>query len=321
MYQHILAPVDGSLLSASAVGQVVEFARVLGAKVTFCHVKPNESPADEARAIIGKSETAARGAGIDHQSVVLVNERPYEAILLTAEELHCDLIFMASHGQRGFLGLNLGSQTQRVLASSRIPVLVAAIERNNRLPIADRALAVYRDEHRSIAAVVRGLTNLMQVYTGEGILPDLSLLHAMLFYLETFPKSQHHPREEQCLFPKLRGKDEALDTLIGKLEAQHGDESRLLAEMGDALHCCYTGGRLAMVALSRLADQFAELTWSHMILEDKIILGHVQQFFSETDWQDVERGFAGNNSPSLGGRLGEGLHRLLVEIMNRAPQG
>ena len=40
------------------------------------------------------------------------------------EEKGCDLIMMASHGRRGVKGLLLGSETQKVLTHSRIPVLV-----------------------------------------------------------------------------------------------------------------------------------------------------------------------------------------------------
>jgi nucleotide-binding universal stress UspA family protein len=36
----------------------------------------------------------------------------------------CDLIMMASHGRRGVQALLLGSETQKVLTHSRIPVLV-----------------------------------------------------------------------------------------------------------------------------------------------------------------------------------------------------
>jgi nucleotide-binding universal stress UspA family protein len=48
----------------------------------------------------------------------------HEAILETAAAEGCDLIFMASHGRRGLAGLLLGSETQRVLLHSSLPVLV-----------------------------------------------------------------------------------------------------------------------------------------------------------------------------------------------------
>ena len=54
----------------------------------------------------------------------LVNDLPYEGIIETASSEGCDLIFMASHGRRGLVGLLLGSETQKVLTHSTIPVLV-----------------------------------------------------------------------------------------------------------------------------------------------------------------------------------------------------
>lgn len=41
-----------------------------------------------------------------------------------ATKSRCDLIMMASHGRRGLPGILLGSETQKVLTHSTIPVLV-----------------------------------------------------------------------------------------------------------------------------------------------------------------------------------------------------
>lgn len=50
--------------------------------------------------------------------------RPAEAIVRAARTGKCDAISMASHGRSGVGGLLLGSETARVLANSKIPVLV-----------------------------------------------------------------------------------------------------------------------------------------------------------------------------------------------------
>ena len=49
---------------------------------------------------------------------------PHEEIIRAAKDNGCDLIFMASHGRRGISGLLLGSETNKVLTHSKIPVLV-----------------------------------------------------------------------------------------------------------------------------------------------------------------------------------------------------
>jgi nucleotide-binding universal stress UspA family protein len=54
----------------------------------------------------------------------VTSDIPYEAIIDAASSTGCDLIFMASHGRRGFSGLLLGSETQKVLTHSKIPVLI-----------------------------------------------------------------------------------------------------------------------------------------------------------------------------------------------------
>ncbi len=41
MYKHILVPTDGSTLATDAVRKAVDFARAIGAKITFFHAKPD----------------------------------------------------------------------------------------------------------------------------------------------------------------------------------------------------------------------------------------------------------------------------------------
>jgi nucleotide-binding universal stress UspA family protein len=53
-----------------------------------------------------------------------VSTSPYEEIIGLAADAGCDLIFMASHGRRGVAALLLGSETNKVLTHSKIPVLV-----------------------------------------------------------------------------------------------------------------------------------------------------------------------------------------------------
>jgi nucleotide-binding universal stress UspA family protein len=49
---------------------------------------------------------------------------PSEEIVRLASELGCDAIFMASHGRKGINRLFVGSETQKVLAHTNLPVMV-----------------------------------------------------------------------------------------------------------------------------------------------------------------------------------------------------
>ena len=83
-----------------------------------------QSAEEEAKGILDRAVADAAAAGVQADTESVVSEIPYEAIINTAERRGCDLIFMASHGRRGLAGLLLGSETQRVLTHSKIPVLV-----------------------------------------------------------------------------------------------------------------------------------------------------------------------------------------------------
>lgn len=145
MFKHLLVPTDGSRLSLQAVNRAVLFAREMGACITFfCAVQPypkiyygmggifdantpnkfREIMKGTASDILDAAEKIAQEAGVECDKVMLLSEEPYEAIIKVAKQKGCDLIFMASHGRRGVKGLVLGSETQKVLTYSCIPVLV-----------------------------------------------------------------------------------------------------------------------------------------------------------------------------------------------------
>lgn len=145
MFKHILVPTDGSQLSMDTAQRAISFAREAGARITFFFAKPDypvafygegalidpttpekfaEMAERQAREILGRCTTKAEEAGVSCASVSTVNDIPYEAIIDAAQNAGCDLIFMASHGRRGLSGLLLGSETQKVLTHSRIPVLI-----------------------------------------------------------------------------------------------------------------------------------------------------------------------------------------------------
>ncbi|NDC15085.1 MAG: universal stress protein [Synechococcaceae bacterium WB9_2_170] len=140
MFQHLLVPTDGSTMSDGTVKRAVRFAKEAGAQITFFYAQEsfygrtdvapslNESfakaNADYANAILEEARRQAEEAGVACSTSTSVHPVIYEAIIEAATANHCDLIFMASHGRRGLAGLLLGSETQRVLTHSEIPVLI-----------------------------------------------------------------------------------------------------------------------------------------------------------------------------------------------------
>jgi nucleotide-binding universal stress UspA family protein len=145
MYSRILVPTDGSTLSERAVKEASQLAREVGATLTLFHVAPlyrvpvslNEGaimqnfipPERYKRSMRAHArrmlDAAARKAGgTVTRRACEFSDQPYDAIIGAARKYKCDLIVMASHGWRGLKGLVLGSETQKVLTHSKIPVLV-----------------------------------------------------------------------------------------------------------------------------------------------------------------------------------------------------
>ena len=67
---------------------------------------------------------SAKAAGVNCSGHTVEALHPWEAIIDHGKQTQSDLIVMASHGRRGVSALLLGSETQKVLTHSTVPVLV-----------------------------------------------------------------------------------------------------------------------------------------------------------------------------------------------------
>ncbi|MBL8434862.1 MAG: universal stress protein [Zoogloea sp.] len=145
MFKHLLVPTDGSELSRHTAAKAIAFARETGARITFFTALPDfpvsfsegygitdpgtrarlvASAEAQGRAILDPLVAAASAEGVAASAVTAACDTAHEGIIATAGAHACDLIFMASHGRRGIGALLLGSETQKVLTHSKIPVLV-----------------------------------------------------------------------------------------------------------------------------------------------------------------------------------------------------
>ena len=145
MYKNILVATDGSKLSAKAVAHAIGLAQAVGAKLTAFYASPDypmpayggavayesilpreysELSKKDADRILDAIARKADTARVKFTAVQTIASAPWEAILAVAKKHKCDVIVMASHGRRGVSALLLGSETQKVLTHSKLPVIV-----------------------------------------------------------------------------------------------------------------------------------------------------------------------------------------------------
>ncbi len=145
MYKNLLVPTDGSTLSQRAIKEAVLLAKKLNAKVTGFYAAPafhieiyaDYLPPDfidpqqhatnakkNAQRCLDFIKKAATAQRVRCDGYYVISDSPADAIVKAARKHKCDLIYMGSHGRSGITKLLLGSQTSKVLAQTRIPVLV-----------------------------------------------------------------------------------------------------------------------------------------------------------------------------------------------------
>jgi nucleotide-binding universal stress UspA family protein len=147
MYARILIATDGSELADRAIVHGVQLAKLAGSEVTIVTVTEPvsivgggyatvvggvvepipeliEAQEKSARDLLQRAANRAAEQGLTVKTVLVDNSFAAEGIVATANEIGAELIVMGSHGRRGLNRLLLGSQTNNVLAHTKLPVLV-----------------------------------------------------------------------------------------------------------------------------------------------------------------------------------------------------
>ncbi len=336
MYRHLLVPLDDTDLAVETVGRAVEFARTLGARVSFLHVQPDQaaslrgeadavrltSPAeylhafeDCTRALLSKAESAARALGVPCASQIRTGRTPHDEIISAARETACDLIFMASHGRSTRFGMVFGSETLKVLMESGLPVLVSAMSDPDD---SIQAINLIRDEHRSLSAVLHAWRHLIETATRNNEPTDPTLMRAMVRYIATFPAALHHPKEDDYLFRLLRKRTSIVNAELDELECQH-ERDRELVDALVALVERHARGKATLREVAAAVEHYAIFMWEHLGREEGVILPAARRHLTEADWREIHAAFAGNNDPRFGGDTEASFTRLFARIVNLAP--
>jgi nucleotide-binding universal stress UspA family protein/hemerythrin-like domain-containing protein len=341
MYRHLLVPLDDTDLSVEVVGNAVAFARVLAARITFFHADPDPAAdllrgdAELLRAtahdeydyayhgkageLLAKAQAAARALGVPCGSHRAVSDRPAHAVIDAAHHVGCDLIFMASHGHRGKLGMVFSSETLSVLMNGGLPVLVSS---TGELPPPARAIGILRDEHRSLAAVLHAWLQALAEARRCGTAADPGLMRSIVEFLQQFPMLTQHPKEQAQLFARLRERTTSCHAELDELERQRERDGQLVAALArqvDALAAADAAALpAATVALQNGVSRYASFLWDHLGRKEGVILPAAQRFLLMEDWLAIDAAFARPRDPSAGADADKHFHRLFSRIVNRS---
>jgi len=343
MYRHLMVPVDDSALSAANVDAAVRLAHQLSAQITFFHATADfgatgegelmrviapasfrDEALGETHQVLAKAMASGASQSVPCVACHRTSDRPAEAIVQAAKEQDCDLIVMASRGAPGGIaGWLHTSQTERVLRDSPVALLVTRVGAKAPPTASERALAVVLDEHRSIAAVVRGLQDLVcPAYTAAKGL-DMPTIRSLLAYLQAFPLQMHHPKEEEFLHRFLHQRSPDCDALLQQLEAQHRDEhanvTRVVASV-DAVQAGDAASEAAAgAALVAQVQVLADAVWKHLSLEEREVLPLARRVLQEADWEAMATAFESHAEPSIGDMPATEFRKLFTRIANLLP--
>jgi len=139
---NVLVATDGSPISERAVETAAQLAARVGARLTVVTVEAPYpySAVGESSAIAGadyqatvgaaasarlaRAKEIAAAAGVECGTSLQEASDVYRGVIAAAEQTGAGLLVVASHGRRGLSALMLGSETQKLLAHTTVPVLV-----------------------------------------------------------------------------------------------------------------------------------------------------------------------------------------------------
>ena len=186
------------------------------------------------------------------------------------------------------------------------------------------AMRVIRDEHASLAAMLRSLKQMVQ----RGPDPEgkgehdryFDVLRAMLFYIDEFPEAQHHPKESALLFPRVAKAAPHTMTVIDQLERDHHQGESRVRELMHLLMAWEYLGEARREAFESAVSGYIDFYLEHMRLEETVVMPEAEKHLTDADWHALNAAFATNRDP-LNTRIPRDplFDRLFTRIVMLAP--
>jgi len=289
MYERILVPLDGSLLSENVLPFVESLAKRLGSEAILLLVVSQDKKALDRplRAYVEKRVSELESLGVKASGMIIYGEDPAEEILAFGEKANVGLIALSAYGQSGSKW-KLGGVASKILQGVRIPVLLT------RTSSFDEAL-----EQRNLSKVLVPLDGSKAAedilsYIGElakGTDSEIVLLHVLEplripSYVESIIETTLKPEErEDWKERKDRERQENAYQYLSEVAQElreKGFKVREVLKVGDIAETILSFAdqeKVSLVAISSHGQQSGVARWLFGDVASKIIEGTTKPLF------------------------------------------
>lgn len=177
---------------------------------------------------------------------------------------------------------------------------------------------VIRSEHCEINLVARSLYALARALDEERWHPDFAVLFLILDYIESFPATFHHPKEEYYLFEAIRRRCLDAAPLLDELYDDHAEGLGLVGNLRQSLET-YETCPAARIWFHNAAKSYARHERAHIRREERTVLPLAHQVLSTEEWDEINRAFEGGADPILGASRRDNFEKLFAHILRTMP--
>lgn len=181
------------------------------------------------------------------------------------------------------------------------------------------ALNKIRAEHRTLAAVINNLKEMVVEVESGKLAMNFQLFWLMIHYIDSFPNQFHHPKETDWLFRLVQARTNEADALIKELLLQHELEPTALGNIRKCLGNYEAGVPGSLDALAAEIHAYADSTWKHLKTEEHEFFAFAETHLTDPDWDQIANAFSENKDPLAGHTDSHHFSDLFREILNKTP--
>ena len=181
------------------------------------------------------------------------------------------------------------------------------------------AMAIIRDEHLALAAMLRSMLLLLDKSRKDRTPPPFDVLRSMIFYIDEFPERLHHAHESKLLFPALREQVPALAPTLDKLESDHEKGEHAVRALGHQLLAWEVLGNSRRAEFEAGARRYVDAYLRHMALEESEVLPAAREHLTEAQWEALDKAFEAGRDPLTGHPPPDEFKPLFKRIVMTAP--